>query len=173
MNPASTARYAAAVPSRKVKSASGKPGSVAVPPVSSAEVLLGGKPVLHKKLITPMDWVSAIRAGIPSAAVDSLAARIRVTQFEFAAALGIPERTLVRRKKEGVLSSEESAKLVRVARVVERAEAVFGDFDVALDWLKSANAALAGVTPLSLLDTEIGAESVTDTLGRIEHGVFA
>ncbi|MDP2253999.1 MAG: MbcA/ParS/Xre antitoxin family protein, partial [Thiobacillus sp.] len=66
-----------------------------------------------------------------------------------------------------------SAKLVRVARVVERAEAVFGDFEVALDWLKSANAALAGVTPLSLLDTEIGAESVTDTLGRIEHGVFA
>ncbi|NCC41946.1 MAG: DUF2384 domain-containing protein, partial [Gammaproteobacteria bacterium] len=26
---------------------------------------------------------------------------------------------------------------------------------------------------LSLLDTEIGAESVLDTLGRIEHGVFA
>ena len=27
--------------------------------------------------------------------------------------------------------------------------------------------------PLSLLDTDIGAESVMDTLGRIEHGVFA
>jgi uncharacterized protein (DUF2384 family) len=29
------------------------------------------------------------------------------------------------------------------------------------------------VTPLSLLDTDIGADSVLDTLGRIEHGVFA
>jgi uncharacterized protein (DUF2384 family) len=32
---------------------------------------------------------------------------------------------------------------------------------------------LSGATPLSLLDTDIGAESVLDTLGRIEHGVFA
>jgi len=47
------------------------------------------------------------------------------------------------------------------------------DLDAALDWLKSPNAALAGTTPLSLLDTDIGAESVLDTLGRIEHGVFA
>lgn len=41
-----------------------------------------------------------------------------------------------------------------------------------LDWLKSPNAALGGATPLSLLDTDIGTESVMDTLGRIEHGVF-
>ena len=89
------------------------------------------------------------------------------------ATLGISERTLVRRKREGTLSSEESAKLVRVARVVARAEEVFEDFDAALDWLKSPNAAIGGVTPFSLLDTDIGAESVFDTLGRIEHGVYA
>ena len=62
---------------------------------------------------------------------------------------------------------------MRLARVVERAEEVFEDLDAALDWLKSPNAALAGATPLSLIDTDIGAQSVTDTLGRIEHGVFA
>ena len=45
--------------------------------------------------------------------------------------------------------------------------------DVALDWMKSGNAALSGATPLSMLDTDIGTESVMDTLGRIEHGVFA
>lgn len=72
-----------------------------------------------------------------------------------------------------MLNSEESAKLVRLARVVERAAEVFEDFDAALDWLKSPNAAASGATPLSLLDTDIGAESVMDTLGRIEHGVFA
>jgi putative toxin-antitoxin system antitoxin component (TIGR02293 family) len=174
MNPAAARQSTLADASvRKAKAPSTKQRAAVAHPVLSAESLLGGKPVLHKRLVTPMDWVSAIREGMPSAAVDALAASIRVTQFEFSAALGIPERTLVRRKKEGVLSSEESAKLVRVARVVERAEAVFGDFDVALDWLKSANASLSGVTPLSLLDTEIGAESVMDTLGRIEHGVFA
>jgi putative toxin-antitoxin system antitoxin component (TIGR02293 family) len=120
-----------------------------------------------------MDWVSVIRKGISSAALDSLARTIHVTQSELAVALGIPARTLARRKRDGVLNSEESAKLVRLARVVARAEETFGDLDVALDWLKASNAAMSGATPFSLLDTDIGAENVMDTLGRIEHGVFA
>lgn len=139
----------------------------------SIESLLGGRSVLHAKPRTALDWVSIIRQGISSAAVDVLTKTLRVTQSELALALGIPERTLARRKKEGTLNSEESAKLVRLARVVERAEEVFEDLDASLGWLKSPNAALSGATPLSLLDTDIGAGSVMDTLGRIEHGVFA
>jgi len=139
----------------------------------SVESLLGGRGVLHVKPRTPLDWVNVIRRGISSAAVDSLAKTIHVTQSELALALGIPERTLARRKKEGTLNSEESSKLVRLARVVERAGEIFEDLDASLDWLKFPNAALSGATPLSLLDTDIGAESVMDTLGRIEHGVFA
>lgn len=138
----------------------------------SVEALLGGREVLRVKPSSSLDWVSVIRRGISSAAVDSVIKSIRVTQSELATALGIPERTLARRKKEGALNSEESAKLVRLARVVERAEDVFDGLDASLDWLKSPNAALSGATPLSLLDTDIGAESVLDTLGRIEHGVF-
>jgi putative toxin-antitoxin system antitoxin component (TIGR02293 family) len=61
---------------------------------------------------------------------------------------------------------------LRLARVARRAAEVFEGSDAALDWLKSPNRALAGETPLTLLDTEIGAESVLDVLGRIEHGVF-
>jgi putative toxin-antitoxin system antitoxin component (TIGR02293 family) len=105
--------------------------------------------------------------------LDALTSALRISQAELATALSIPDRTLARRKKEGMFNSEESAKLVRLARVAKRAEEVFEGLDVALDWLKSPNAALAGVTPLSLLDTDVGAESVLDTLGRIEHGVFA
>jgi len=142
-------------------------------PGLSLESLLGGGGVLQVEPRTALDWVSLIRRGISSAAVDSLSRTIRVTRSELAAALAIPERTLARRKKEGRLNSEESAKLVRLARVVERAEEVFENLDAALDWLKAPNAALSGQTPLSLLDTDIGAESVTDTLGRIAHGVFA
>lgn len=48
-------------------------------------------------------------------------------------------------------------------------ETVFEDTDSALSWLQNTNASLGGVTPLSLLDTDIGADSVLDTLGRIEH----
>lgn len=147
--------------------------ALAYQPSLSVEDLLGGKGVLKPTPRSPLDWVALIRHGLPSIAVDALSRAVRITQAELAGALGIPERTLARRKREGLLSSEESAKLVRLARAVERAEEVFEDFDVALNWLKSSNAALAGATPLSLIDTDIGAESVVDTLGRIEHGVFA
>ena len=150
--------------------------SATIQPVTShisVDNLLGGKRVLPITPLSPLDWVSIIRRGIPSSAIDSLTKFTRLSQAELSAALGIPERTLARRKREGILNSEESAKLIRLARVIERAEEVFEDFDAAIDWLKSVNASLAGATPLSLLDTDIGAENVMDTLGRIAHGVFA
>lgn len=137
------------------------------------DALLGGKGVLSAKPRSALEWVSLIRDGIPVAAVESIKRAVDLSQAELAAALAIPERTLARRKREGRLNSEETAKLVRLARVVERAEEVFESLEAALDWLKSPNVALAGAQPLSLMDTDVGAESVLDTLGRIEHGVFA
>ena len=141
-------------------------------PFKAVEILLGGRGVLRIAPRSSLDWVKMIRKGIPAAAVESLTRMVGVSQSELAATLGIPERTLARRKREGMLTSEESAKLVRLARVVARAHQVFEDLNAALNWLKSPNAALSGAVPLTLLDTDIGAESVLDTLGRIEHGVF-
>ena len=37
---------------------------------------------------------------------------------------------------------------------------------------KTSNSSLDGFTPLSMLDTELGAETELDTLERIKHGVF-
>lgn len=139
----------------------------------SALRLLGGEGLLQAQPRGGMDWIALVRRGLPSASVDALVRQTRITRAELAQALAIPERTLARRKREGLLSAEESAKMVRFARTVERAEAVFEDVESALAWLQSPNAALGGNTPLSLLDTDLGADSVLDTLGRIEHGVFA
>jgi putative toxin-antitoxin system antitoxin component (TIGR02293 family) len=139
----------------------------------SVESLLGGASVVRRKVNTAADWIEIVRRGLPASAVDALTQAVQLTQTELSQTLAIPERTLVRRKKEGTLNTEESAKLLRVARVTYRAIAVFEDRTAALDWLKSPNRALGGVSPLSLLDTDLGAETVFDTLGRIEHGVFA
>ena len=135
--------------------------------------LLGGEAVLHAKPRVPLEWIPLVRQGLPSGSIDAAIRVTRITQSDLADALNISERTLLRRKREGMLSPEESGKLVRFARIVERAEMVFEDAEAALSWIQSPNASLGGVTPLSLLDTEIGADSVLDTLGRIEHGVFA
>lgn len=137
---------------------------------TTVESLLGR--VSRRQAKAP-NWIDVLRKGLPAGAIDVIARAAGLTQTELSQALMISERTLVRRKKEGALSSQESAKLLRVARVLDRAIEVFENRGAALDWLKSANPALGGATPLSLLDTDLGAEAVFDTLGRIEHGVFA
>ena len=103
----------------------------------SIENLLGGRSVLRAKPHTALDWIEVIRKGIPAAAVESLLKAMQVSQSELARALGIPERTLARRKREGMLNSEESAKLLRLARAVGRANEVFENAEAALHWLKS------------------------------------
>lgn len=139
----------------------------------SAASILGGEPVLHALPRSVLEWIALVRHGISASAIDAVVRVMGIGQSELSLALAIPERTLVRRKKEGVLNPDESGKMVRLAQVVERAVAVFEDEQAALGWMKRPNAALGGCSPLSLLDTELGSLAVVNTLGRIEHGVFA
>lgn len=139
----------------------------------SAASVLGGEPVLHALPHSVLDWIALVRQGISAGAVDAAVRVMGIGQSELSRALDIPERTLARRKKEGVLSPDESGKMVRLAKVIERAVVVFEDEQAAMSWLKCPNRALGGSSPLSLLDTELGSVAVTNTLGRIEHGVFA
>jgi len=88
--------------------------------------------------------------------------------------VAIPRRTLARRKVAGRLSSQESDRLLRAARIYSRALELFdGDRDAATRWLTHANGALGGVTPIELARTEIGATEVDHLIGRIEHGIFS
>lgn len=135
--------------------------------------MLGGRQVLRTSPRSALDWVALVRRGLSARAFDALAAALHLSRSELASVTAIPERTLARRIREGTLTSEESVKVLRVARVAARAAEVFENLDAAIDWMKASNAALEGATPLSLLDTDVGAESVMDTLGRIEHGVYA
>jgi putative toxin-antitoxin system antitoxin component (TIGR02293 family) len=139
----------------------------------TVESLLGGKDVLKSRPRSSLDWVAIVREGLPARVLDALAENLELTRGELAAALGIAERTLARRRKNGIFTAEESAKLLRLARVTRRAAEVFEKSDLALDWLKRPNRTLGGARPLDLLDTDIGAENVLDVLGRVEHGVFS
>jgi putative toxin-antitoxin system antitoxin component (TIGR02293 family) len=50
---------------------------------------------------------------------------------------------------------------------------VFGERAKASRWLHNPNRALGGVSPLSLLDTDLGTREVEQILGRIEYGVYS
>jgi putative toxin-antitoxin system antitoxin component (TIGR02293 family) len=114
-----------------------------------------------------------VRAGLPYAALGALARRFDIPLRQLTTVLDLPERTLARRRAEGKLRADESDRLFRVGRVAALAEEVLGDTTKAARWLRRSNRALAGKTPLEMLDTDLGASQVDTVLHRVEHGVFS
>jgi putative toxin-antitoxin system antitoxin component (TIGR02293 family) len=55
--------------------------------------------------------------------------------------------------------------------VTRRAVEVIGDRERARRWLGTPVRALGHSTPISLLNTEPGEQSVLTVLGRLEHGI--
>lgn len=115
----------------------------------------------------------AVRRGLPFSALLELARELELSPQQVASVVGIPPRTLARRKQAGHLNPQESDRLYRVAHVVSQAVEALGSLEKARVWLKTPNRTLACETPLDLLDTEIGARQVEDVLLRLNHGLFS
>lgn len=141
--------------------------------VLTIKEVLGGSRVLGRQAEGSVGLVEVIRAGVPFRAFESARQVVGLSGEEAGALLGIPRRTLARRRKEGRLTVEESDRLFRLAHVVSRAAEVFGEREKAARWLRKPNRALGDVTPLSQLDTDAGTRQVEAVLGRLEHGVFS
>jgi len=118
--------------------------------------------------------IDTLKRGLAYACYTNLKNVTGLSRAKLSEVLGIPERTLARRKRDGRLNPDESERLVRVVRVYELAVDLHeGDADAARTWLSSPKRALAGKTPYEMLDTEIGAREVENLVGRLEHGVFS
>jgi putative toxin-antitoxin system antitoxin component (TIGR02293 family) len=134
---------------------------------------LGGPKVLRGRTRTVEDLRDRLRAGLPYAALASVASRFALGREALGAVLHLPPRTLARRKREKRLTPDESDRLVRLTRVAALTEDVLGSRERATRWLHEANAALGGAAPLRQLDTDPGARQVEDLLLRIAHGVYS
>jgi putative toxin-antitoxin system antitoxin component (TIGR02293 family) len=86
----------------------------------------------------------------------------------------IPRRTLShRRQQHERLSTDESDKAIRLARIVAQATAIFSNEEKALRWLRTAHRRFAGRTALDMAGTEHGARLVEEALVQIDEGYFA
>ncbi len=136
--------------------------------------ILGGKRVLRRNIRKADDLAELVREGLPATAITALASRLDLGNTFLSRKLGIPIRTLTRRLSHNSrLTSAESDRAVRLARVYAGAVDLIGDEDKASEWLQTPNRALGGEKPLDRLDTEVGARIVEDVLGRIAYGVYS
>jgi putative toxin-antitoxin system antitoxin component (TIGR02293 family) len=131
---------------------------------------LGGEPILGRVLRTDTDLQAAIREGFPQKVVKEVMLSAGITLSELAASLDLSARSLQRRRREGRLARFESDRLYRLARIIALAKHYLGDDATATQWLKRPNRALGGKIPLEFIDTEPGARTVENVLGRIAYG---
>lgn len=141
--------------------------------VTTIAETLGGRTVLKERLADYTAVIHRARSGLPFASLAAIGTRFDIPLLTLARLIGLPARTLARRKQERRLRADESDRLLRLARVAAVAEDVLGAQDKAGRWLQKPNRALGGIVPLDLLDTDLGAEEVVTVLGRIEHGVYS
>ena len=119
----------------------------------------------------PSKVVAVVRRGVAAGMYQWLKESLEVSDQRLSNVVRISQRTVKRRLGEGRFHPDESERLVRVARLTERAKEVLEDLEGAREWLKSPQFALGGEIPLEYADTEPGAQIVADLLGRIEQGI--
>lgn len=131
---------------------------------------LGGEQVFGQHFRNGADLENAIRTGFPQSVLQELMQATGISLKELAAILDLSPRSLQRRRREGRLARVESDRLYRFARILALAKQYIGDTKTATQWLKRPNRALGGKIPLESIDTELGARSVENILGRIAYG---
>ncbi len=118
------------------------------------------------------DLIRKVQRGFPVSSFEKLRRKLDVSDNLLSQVINIPMRTLTRRKQQGRLNVVESEKVLRIARLYDKALEVFEDEEAAEKWLKEPARGLGGVIPLEYAKTELGAQEIEKLLIRIEHGVF-
>jgi len=117
--------------------------------------------------------IRELHRGLPFRSLEFLSSESGIPVSEIAPLVGIPPRTLARRKVSGRLALAESERLLRISRIFELAVGLFhGSVADAVAWLRTPRRTLAGNSPLAYSATEVGAREVENLIGQLEHGVF-
>ena len=114
--------------------------------------------------------IRMVREGVSPAVFVAASQHFGMPRTNFAKLIGMSPATAERKVKSGsLLGPNETEKLSRIALVENEAEKVFGESEMARNWLTKDNS-LLGATPLSMLDTETGAAEVRKILSAIAYG---
>lgn len=120
--------------------------------------------------MSPARKIAMIREGVDVGVLIGAGQYYGIPQTTLSRLIGVSQATVTRKiRAGGTLSPQESERLVRMAAVEAEAEDVFDSQELARRWMLEPNLAL-GEAPLSLLDTDAGADEVKKVLASIAYG---
>jgi putative toxin-antitoxin system antitoxin component (TIGR02293 family) len=136
-----------------------------------ADVL--GFPAKEIAVRSPFGLIARIEGGLPIDSLERVARLVAPGDAQFKYRL-VPKATYERRKSSARLSSDEGARVARLARVWGLAREVWQNNDDARTFLFRPHAMLEDRRPIDVvLLNEFGAEMVLDILGGLKYGVAA
>ncbi len=139
--------------------------------VATAEQL-GGADALGWQVLSDADMAKAVELGFSVNTIDALRTK-GVTDQEIGNLIIKPRTLSHRRARRSRLTTEESDRAARLARVMALAGKTFANRDKADRWLHKELSALNGRRPIDLTRTHAGARVVEDLLMSIAWGAAA
>ena len=135
--------------------------------------ILGGRRLLGRSVTSLLELNEAVERGLPKATLRSVAQHVFADAAEQRAMMHrvVPEATFKRRRER--LTSAESERTERMARVVAIAEEVWEDREQARRFLTTPHAEIGGRTPIDAALTELGARQAEEVMARILYGLPA
>ena len=131
----------------------------------------------------PLARVRIIKDGVSARYVDRMAREMGMPKERLLPAIGLSPATVNRRARESKkLSTEDSERVVGMARLVGQVQAMVNDsgdpkgFNAAewvARWLEEPLAALGGQRPVELMDTTEGQAIVSNLIARVQSGAYA
>lgn len=127
---------------------------------------------LLAQLKDPNKEVALIRKGLSIKSVESFLDQEGFVLKDILHRLDISYSTyFAKKKKQELLDTHSSEKLVRLIQVMVNASRILGE-DEAKKWVYQKVLSLGNELPIDLLDTEAGHQLVEQVLLQIEHGIY-
>ncbi len=124
----------------------------------------------------PRELSDEVRRGLPASTIGALRdvgyAIDEIARITANSARTI-QRYLVEKRRTEKLNLATSDRVVRLAAMTLLATRLVGTQEKALAWLRASNRYLGGVTPLEMLETEVGTQAVVQSLYSIAYGGVA
>ncbi len=128
------------------------------------------------RAVNPRELSDEVRRGLSASTIAALRERgysideiARVT----ANSTRTIQRYLLEKRRSEKLNLATSDRVVRLAAMTLLAARLVGTHEKALAWLRAPNRHLGGVTPLEMLETEVGTHAVVQSLYSIAYGGVA
>lgn len=140
-------------------------------------------PLASLHALDAMERIDMVRAGVPAAVLEVIAAEMAITKEKLYSSIGVARATVERKiRARQRLNPDESERVLGIARLVGQVDQMVRESGLPAGfhaarwlgaWLDRPLPALGGTRPGTLMDTSDGRRIVAGILSQMQSGAYA